>query len=286
MRIVSTTLLALALMIAAACGGSNSAPAASGPLTGNWQFNLSQQEPPPATAVSVSGFIQQSGTSVEGSVTVPTDPSGNCGGVVTLTGDANGQNVSLSINQNGTVLNFTGTVDYPNASMSGSYAGQGGSCFNKPTTGTWSAVQIPSISGSFTGNLSNSAYMALLGVTAPIQVSGTLTQSPNAGANASVTGTITATGYPCFSTATLAGTVSGQNVYLAIYSYTGEQIGTLGAVDDAATVSSVSGGIQVMGKLSLEFTTTAGTFGPCPAVNGVTFDEPNACLAISPAVCK
>ncbi len=289
MRIVRTTLLALILMAAAACSSnnSNSTTAPNGPLTGNWQFNLSQEQPPPATALSVSGFLQESGTSVAGSVSVPTDPTGNCGGVVSLTGSTNGQNISFSIDQNGTVLNFTGAVDYSSGSMSGSYAGEAGTCFSRPTTGTWTAVQVPSISGSFTGNLSDSEYMLVLtglNPPTPIPISGTLTQSASAnGSNASVTGTITATGYPCFNTATLVGTISGQNLYLAVYSYTGEEIGSLGIVGDAATVTSDSSGISLSGKLTLGGIAGSGEYGPCPAIeNGLVQDSANACLAIGP----
>jgi hypothetical protein len=288
-RILVTTLLALILMVAAACSSSNSTPVQNGPLSGNWQFNLQQNEPSPATALSFSGFLQESlesgGNALAGSLEVPTDPTGDCGGVVALTGSVNGQTVTFSVNQNGTVLTFTGTAEYNSNAMSGSYAGPGGSCFEKPTTGTWSATLVPPISGSFTGYLSNSAYMAELGITTPIPVSGTLTQSDSAGgSNASVAGTITATGYPCFSTATLVGTVSGQNLLLAVYSYTGEQIGSLGSSGAPATITSGSTGTSVSGSLTLGGRTASGEFGPCPAIeNGTVEDSADACLGISPS---
>lgn len=294
MKIAIATLLAV-ILLTAACGGGSSTATSNGPLTGNWQFILTQQEPPPTTPVPVSGFLQESGNNtLVGSVSVPTDPQGNCGGVVPLTGNVNGQNVSFSVNQNGTVLEFTGTIGSGNTStcsgnpsmMSGSYSGQAGSCFLKPTTGTWCASLIPSISGSFSGYLSGSSYMGLLGQYNPIPVSGTLTQSANmVASNASVTGTIIAIGYPCFSTATLVGTVSGQNLLLAVYSYTGEEIGTLGYSGTPTTITNTSSGISLSGQLVLGGVSASGSFGPCPPVDSIVSDISTACLAISPAVC-
>jgi hypothetical protein len=301
-KILLTASLALLVLITAGCGSSaNTTPVETGALTGNWQFNLSQEVPRPPTTVSISGFLQQSETNLAGSVSVPQAPSGSCGGVVALTGVANGQNVNFSVNQNGTVLTFVGTIDFSTTSMSGTYSGPAGSCFNKATSGTWSAFLVPSISGSFTGNLANSQYMEELtgqNPPTPIAVSGTLTQSPNTqgGSNASVTGTITATGYPCMSSGTLVGTVSGQNLILDVYSYEGEQIGYLGGGNSgspvticssnnpACTTSSSSSGISLSGPFALGGTSTAGSFGPCPPIP-IKFDTATACLAISPAVC-
>jgi hypothetical protein len=276
-KILVTTLLALLLLVAVGCSSSaNTTAGANGPLTGNWQFTLSQQYPRPATTLSISGFLQESGSNVVGSVSVPTDPSGNCGGVVPLTGNISGQDITFSVSQNGTVLTFTGTTSYSTGAMSGTYAGPGGSCFTKPTSGTWSAFLVPSISGSFAGTLTGSMYMSNLGDTKPIPVSGTFVQGLSNGAsNASVTGTITATGYPCFYTATLVGTVSGQNLILAVYSYTGEQIGALGIYSAPATITSGSSGVSVSGDLSLG----SGSTGPCP---GNVSDETTAQLSLSP----
>jgi hypothetical protein len=285
-RILVTILLGLLLSIAVGCGSSSPAPTPYVALQGNWQFNLAQADPLPATTLSVSGFLQSQGATLTGSVSVPSDPSGNCGGVVSLTGTQNSQNVNFSIDQNGTVLSFTGTIGSDVNSMSGTYAGPAGTCFNKPTSGTWTAVSIPPVNGAFTGNLANSQYMTVLtglNPPKPIPVSGTLTQSASAdGSNASVTGTITATGYPCFNTATLVGTVSGQNLVLAVYSYAGEQIGSLGTGAAPLTVSSSTTGISLSGLLTLGGIAGSGQFGPCPAIeNGLVEDFADACFVIS-----
>jgi hypothetical protein len=289
-RIVATASLAVFLLILTACGGGTNSPiATSGPLNGNWQLDLLQEEPRPATPLSVSGFVQQSRTdALTGSVALPTDPDyDNCGGVGPLDGTISGQNVSFTVNQAGTILDFTGTISPDNTSMSGDYQAPGGGCFTTPTTGTWNAFLIPPISGSFTGTLANSAYMSLLtGVTppAPVSIAGTLTQSANVGSSsASVTGTITAVGYPCFSSASVVGTVSGQNVLLAVYGYTGEQIGSLGIVGDPTIAQGTSSGVSLTGSLILGGVTPSGKFGPCPAIgNDQVSDTATAQLQITP----
>jgi len=241
-----------------------------------------QQYPYPPTALSVSGFLAASNGSLTGSVQGPTilgsNGTHNCGGVGPVTGTITGQNVTFSINPGGTVFNFTGVISSDNTSMSGDYQALSGACYvPEATTGTWTAVLVPPMNGSFTGSLSNSAYMSLLtGVSppAPIAVSGTFAQSTNAGAsNASLTGTITAVGYPCFTTATVTGTVSGESVILSVFGYDGSQIGVLGTASGPATAAPGSSGLTLdtvgtTGPLTLGKTSATTTVGPCPPLNG------------------
>ncbi len=280
MRVLLTTLLAILSFAFTGCGGSSSSNSttAGGPLTGNWQINLVQEYPSPVTPLSVSGFLTQSDQTVVGSVQGPTITNAKgaaCGGTAQITGTVYGQTVALTENLGGTSYNFTGTLSADYQSMSGDYAGQGGACFIQGTTGTWSALLIPPLNGNFTGTLSGSSYMTLLtGVTpaAPIQVSGSITQSSNAGgSNASLTGTITAVGYPCFSTVSLSGTISGQNVYLNVFDYTGEPVGFLGVPSSPATVvvPSSGGGYSLVDNnvgngLQLGIYNGTSTVGPCP----------------------
>ena len=282
-RVLATTALAFLLLISASCGGSSASSKGNdpqsgiiGPLSGNWQLILLQQEPTPATELLVSGFLQESNNTFSGSVSGPNivNSSGtlNCGGVSQLTGTANGKNVTFSMSPGGTVFTFTGTISGDYLSMSGDYQAQGGACFTAPLVGTWNAFLIPPLNGSFTGTLSNSSYMAdLTGISpaAPISVSGTMTQSPNIGAsNATLTGTISATGYPCFSTVSVSGTISGQNVILSVFGYNGSQIGVLGSPATPAIVSSTPNGpLLSNGDLSLGKATATTVVGPCPALN-------------------
>jgi hypothetical protein len=278
-RVLLTTLVVFLSFTFTACGGSgpSSSTTAGGPLTGNWQMSLVQEYPAPVTPLSVSGFLTQSNQTLAGSVEGPTitKTSGTvCGGTAQITGTVNGQTVAFTENLGGTTYNFTGTLSSDNQSMAGVYVGQGGACFAQPTTGTWSALLIPPLDGNFTGTLSGSSYMALLtGITpvAPITVSGSITQSSNAGgSNASLTGTITATGYPCFSTVSLSGTISGQNVYLNVFEYNGEPVGFLGVPSSPATaVPNAKGGVSLVDNnvgngLQLGIYNGTSTVGPCP----------------------
>jgi hypothetical protein len=270
-RTIVTALLVFLLLTLTACGGGSSPPppAASGPLAGNWQMVLLQEN---QSSLSVSGFLADINNTLTGSVQVP--PLGNqnrCGGVSPLTGTVDGQNVTFSVNEFGTTVTFNGTISSDNQSMSGDFQGLGGACLTQPTTGTWNAFLIPPLNGNFTGTI-NSAYMELLqGLQnpVPVTVSGSFTESTNAGAsNATLSGTITAVGYPCFTTASLTGTISGQNVYLQIYNYNGEQIGTLGALAAPATVVVGKNDLSLVDASSSGLLLESSSPGPCPPIAG------------------
>lgn len=203
----------------------------------------------------------------------------NCGGIGSVTGSVSGQNVTIAVNEGGTTLNFTGSLSSDGTSMSGNYQGPGGGCYTTPTTGTWNGFLIPPLSGNFSGTI-NSSYMQILQgaqTPVPVAVDGSITQSTNAGAgNATLTGTISAGSYPCFSSASLSGTISGQNVYLNIFGYNGVQIGTLGQPGTVGAPGSPATVVVKSGKVSLVDTSNSGLFlgaftgtgtvGPCPSI--------------------
>jgi hypothetical protein len=290
-RIVAAASLTLLLLILAGCGSTSKSSTSDpqsgiiGPLTGNWQLTLLQQEPRPSTQLSVSGFLQQSSNSLTGSVQGPNiignnGSTVNCAGISSLTGTISGQTVSFSVNPGGTTFNFTGNISPDFESMSGDYQALGGACLTVPLSGTWNAFLIPPLNGNFTGTITNSSYMAVLtgmNPAAPVTVSGTISQGDSAGAsNATLTGTFSAVGYPCLTTASLTGTISGQNVYLDIFGYNGVQIGTLGqpgvgtTPGSPATVEVTSTGLSLVdastGGLFLGAFTGVGTVGPCPSL--------------------
>lgn len=291
-KFVAAALLALLLLVLAGCGSSSKSSTSDppsgiiGPLTGNWQLTLLQQEPRPSTQLSVSGFLHQSGNSLTGSVQGPNiignnGSTVNCAGVSSLTGTISGQTVSFSVNPGGTTFNFTGNISPDFQSMSGDYQALGGACLTEPLSGTWNAFLIPALNGNFTGTIINSNYMQVLtgmNPAPPVTVSGTINQGNSAGAsNATLTGTISAVGYPCFTTASLTGTISGQNVYLDIFGYNGVQIGTIGqpgvgtTAGTPAAVEVTPSGLSLVGAstggLSLGASTGTGvTVGPCPAL--------------------
>jgi hypothetical protein len=273
-KLLSLAILAFLLLALVTCGGGNSSSSVvtSGALSGNWQFTLTQnypiqQNPAP---IPVAGFLTETKNSLTGSLEVPIlGLNSNCAGVSSATGTVSGQNVTIAINNGGNVLTLTGALASDNTSMTGTYQALGGACFTTPTTGSWTAILIPPVNGSFTGTLTGSTYMqALTGVTppAPIVVSGTMTQSANFGAsNATLTGTMTAAGYPCFTTASLSGTVSGQSIILTIFAYNGNPIGTTG--NWSVAPPSASSGLGISGgTLALGSGVGASTVGPCPLI--------------------
>jgi len=282
------------LFAAESCGGGSSTPSntTSGPLAGNWQFFMVQGEPRPQSSFGASGFIQQNSDSLTGNIAFPATQNTvnpNCGGVATMTGTVSGSAVQLSFDVGGSSLTFTGTLAGDNKSMTGSYQGPGGGCFTHSTSGTWTALIVPSLNGTFTGELTNSTYMeALNGITpsTPISITGSLVELQTTGAsNATLSGTINAVGYPCFSSATVSGTISGENVYLTVFGYNGLAIGTFGAANSAPAIASAgANGAILNGTLRLESQTGSTLTGPCPpvtsgTVSGVTYDQPQASLS-------
>jgi len=288
-KILATASLTLIILALTACGGSNpsSSTVAGGALTGNWQFSLSQLYPAPAKSLFVSGFLTQSNDVLAGSVVGPTivNSSGivNCGGTAEISGTISSQSVTFIEDLGGTAYNFTGTISSDSHSMSGQFSAPGGACFTTATSGTWSAVLVPPLNGNFTGTISGSNYMALLtgaNPVAPIAVSGSITQSTNAGASvATLTGTITAVGYPCLTTGSLTGTISGQNVYLNVYDYSGALVGDLGQPSGSAGTPGSPATVVVdsTSGISLVDSNSTGLFlgvyngtsvvGPCPPLS-------------------
>jgi hypothetical protein len=282
-RVLGTASLALLFLILAACGGgAHPTSSTSNALSGNWQLVLFQEYPGPKTTLSISGFLAQADDAITGSVQAPSEGTKNlCGGVSPLSGTINGQNVAFSVNEAGTVFSFTGAISSDNQSMSGDYQAQGGACFIQSTTGTWNAFLVPPLNGNFTGTI-DSSYVGFLqtGVASstgvPIPVSGSIAQSSNGGAsNATLTGTINAVGYPCFATASLTGTISGQNVYMDVFDYNGEQIGTLGVPQASpgiagtpATVMTTASGMSLVGDGQAGLALGNGAVDPCPPLAG------------------
>jgi hypothetical protein len=197
-----------------------------------------------------------------------------------------GQNTTLVINNGGTELNLTGALSSDEKSMTGSYTGPGGGCFTTPTSGTWTASLIPPLNGNFSGEITESTYMSVLvfgtisntSQAPSIPVSGTVTQLGGPGSsNATLSGTISAVGYPCFSTATFTGTISGQNVYISIFGYNSQQIGTVGVLPAGPATPGIpaivtvdqTGGVSLVAGSATDHVFFLGSsappaFGPCP----------------------
>jgi len=240
------TLLLCVLCASTACGGGSSAtPPPSNLLSGNFEISLARHLHPDEPLI-LTGFLQQTGTSISGSVIFNGSPipGGGCSGVGPVTGGIDGQNLSLSINEFGQDVSLTGTVPSVGAALGGQYSTIAGACIDF-STGTWSAVQVKPIAGPFHGTLVSPA--------GTVEVTGTLDQGSNTGAsNAPLSGSITA-GTPApfcayLTTATVTGFISGTAVTLNLFSANGTQISQIPAT--VSTDGTALTGTYVFPKLS------------------------------------
>lgn len=249
--------LAIAMLITA-CGSSsksNSSSSSSG-ISGNWQMSLQ-----PSNAnwkpSSQSGFLMDNNGTLTGGMAFQDTA---CPGVGNVSGSVNGSNLTFTVNPAGVDIEYTGSLTQSNT-MAGSYTILSTGCsgtYSAPQTGTWTANQVSTLNVTLQGTFISSHKNA----PATYTITGKLTQGSNTGASsASVSGTISTTGYCFFTTANVAGTISGTSVVLNLVASDGvTQLG------------------QVAGTTSLDGTTFSGTYrmiglGPGntpPCVNGDT----------------
>ena len=164
--------------------------------------------------------------------------------------------------------------------------GQLVSCGSAQDGGTWSATLVPPVTGSFQGFFHSTAS----GTGFPNQdfaLSGTLTQGPNMGtSSATVTGTLVfqdpvslLNDYPCLTTASVNGTISGNTVLLQIYGTNGADVGQIGqtpgsngsAPTSPVTLDRAPGGFMLHNTGGSGYMVTT---KPCPFT-----DSGNLCLA-------
>jgi hypothetical protein len=231
-RWLAASLCWCALLCTVACGNSSNPPA--GPVSGNWQMQL--VGPNTDQPWQLSGFLLQSGNSVTGSfVSVPNATTGfGCNGVGPVSGTLNSQNnLKLDVNVSGQDVSLTASFpsEAPSskAPLTGQFSTLAAGCTSS-STGTWSAVPVTPLAGSFHGTFTSTAVFSA----APVDVTGTLNQGPNVGtSNDTLTGTINASGPTRFcsylNSATITGLVSGTQVTLDLFGPDGSQIGHLGS---------------------------------------------------------
>ncbi|MGO9538995.1 MAG: choice-of-anchor D domain-containing protein [Terriglobales bacterium] len=213
-------------------------------------------------------------------------PPINCNnGTASLTGTVSGQTVSLtatvaSLGPSGptpTTQTFTlsGQLSADGSSIKGTYgltagyyqpaqgvilngqpnvpcgAAQDGTAPDAPT---WSATLVPPLSGGFQG------FFHSTSTNQDFPVSGTFSQGPNiAATSATVTGSVLfqdpvtlLNDFPCFGSASLNGTISGNNVLLQVFSSSGTAVGQIGQTPlssnppAAVTYDSTQGGGYVV----------------------------------------
>lgn len=297
---VSQAVLRLILLLVAvcmlwACGGSTSKSSAadSGPLSGNWQFQLTTDNSfaspdqncapattPPTPSFCVGGFLLQKTGTLSGqlayTITVPSQPGTFCNsGSATVSGTVSGQNVTLTAVAGGQTFSLTGTLTSDGSTMMGTYSSSGQGCGNAQSGVPWSATSVPPLSGAIQGGLHSVSSQVTNLQDRAFPVTGTLSQGPNTGASsATVTGTLNFQNYPCVETASVTGQISGNSVILRLIGLDGSNIGAIGGSATSGTQASFTSTnhgyvIKGTGQFAYEVSTKQCSTG----------DQGNICLA-------
>ena len=241
-------LLLAGLIALSGCGGGTSSQSQSiGSIAGNWQFTMAGPADNSFLGGMQGGFLLQKNGVVTGgviySIMLPPQPGGSptlCNsGSAPVTGTINGQNVTLIAVAGAQSFTLTGTLSNNGSTMMGTYTSTDGQGCGTAQTGLqWSATLVPPLTGPIQGNFHSSINPTLRNQDFP--VSGTLTQGENIGAsNATVTGTLNFDGYPCLTTASVNGQISGNSVILQIIASNGLNAGQIGAAPGASNPSPV-----------------------------------------------
>ncbi|MGB8114877.1 MAG: hypothetical protein WCF22_13940, partial [Candidatus Sulfotelmatobacter sp.] len=285
--------LVAALIALSSCGGSSSnltQPQASGQLAGNWQFTMSPPVDNSFVGGPLGGFLLQNNDgTVTGSVGYAISngqPPAMCNsGAAAVTGSVSGQTVTLTIVASPQIFTLNGTLSASGTTIMGTYSSTEGSLTGGIRCGTaqsglqWTAVSVPPLTGSIQGFFHSVNNPALQNQVFP--VTGTFTQGENIGAsNATITGTVSFQGYPCLSSASVNGQVSGSSVILQIIGSNGLNDGQIGnyasstSVLSPVSVLSSAAGVVLQGKNGYGVSTSS-----CPGGNNPG-DLGDICLGV------
>ena len=298
MKSLWVLLLASAMMLSA-CGGGASSGGSPPPavLSGNWQFAMAEQINPDPTQPSFTGgvqggFLVQNKGSVTGTVvySVTLQPPAGSGGTpavcnsrsASISGTITGQSVTLTGVAGAQTFTFTGTLSLDGSTMSGSYSStDGAGCGIATTQTTWSAILVPPLQGTIAGSFHSTGGASGL-TNQDFQVTGFLSQGQNIGASSvAVTGTLNFANYPCLTTTSLKGQISGNTVVLQLLGTGGSNLGQIGASASLPENSLVTFDSTANGYVlhSLVGTAYAVTTQVCPGSNPPG-DEGYVCLAL------
>lgn len=272
------------------------------------------------------GFLLQKNGSITGQTAFsielppsqPTNPPTTCNaGTATVSGTVSGQSVSLSavmgtldVHGNATTQTLTlngGTLSADNSTIQngtwtlspGYYTVQTNGpnqflpCGGEPQDkGPWSATLVPPLTGGFQGFFHSTTGTSFTNQDFP--VSGTFTQGPNLGApTATVTGTLLfqdpvtlLNDYPCLTTASVNGTISGNSVLLQVFSTNGTVVGQIGQIPESTntttstvTLDNIQGG-YVLHNLSGVKSFQSGGGYAVTTKSCSSGDSGNLCLAL------
>jgi hypothetical protein len=284
------------VLLFSGCGSShsNSNSSAGAPqIAGNWQFTMTPPSDGSFLGGIQGGFLLQTNNSnsVNGAVVYSVQLPPLPGGVPTIcssgsapvTGNLNGQSVNLTVSTGDQSFTLNGGLSADGTTMMGTYTSTGAKgCGTKQAGLQWTALLVPSVTGAIQGNF-HSALSTAVAQGQDFAVTGSLTQGENIGAsNATVTGTLTFQGYPCLTTASVNGQISGNAVILQVIGTNGLNAGQIGApIGDSkpspVSVVTSSVGTVLQGAFGYGISTSA-----CPGGN-LAGDIGDVCLAIGNA---
>jgi hypothetical protein len=309
LALLTVTLLTATLMLSS-CGSTFGSSQNNETVAGNWQYTMA---PPPDGSFLgglQGGFLLQTNSAVTGStayaVSLPLLPYPCNSGTAAITGSVSGQSVTLTAVAGSQTFTLGGTLSFDGSTMVGTYkstagtASDGSPCGSAQTGLQWSALLVPSMTGPIQGSFHSSGGIAGLDEQVFL-VSGGLLQAANTGAsNASVTGNLTflnpttnLSDYPCFTSASVSGQISGNILNLQVLAADGSTWGEIGELPgsngvtgvNAVAVASAAGGAVISGSGP---TYIVGS-NSCPQSSGSTLsvgnagDYGNICLALGSA---
>ncbi len=297
-----------AILVLPGCGGaSSSSSQSSGALSGNWQFTLTAPTDGSFVGGPTGGFLlhEDGKQSVTGavvySITAPQVSQTVCNsGSAPVTGTISGQTVTLTIVAGDQSFTLKGTLSSNGQTIMGTYSSTDGKGCGTAQAGLdWSAVSVAPLTGAVQGTFHSTGAGSTAGLRdQDFAVTGMLTQGENIGAsNATITGVLTFVGYPCLSTVSVNGQISGSSVVLQLIGTDGLNAGQIGAPAGSSTpypapvaFESVAGGAHVLHGLNgygvdtktCKLANTPGDVGNiCLAVgNSTTCTQP---ITLSPA---
>ncbi len=307
-RVFPPAVAVIVMMALTACGGGGTSgdPQQSAGLSGNWQFTMTPQtdgnsSDPTFSGGLQGGFLLQNGSSITGQLVYAITSSsisstGPCNsGSAPVTVMVSGQSLTITETAGTQSYTLTGTLSSDGSTMMGTYtttagtAADGSPCGYAETGLSWSAVSVPTVTGTVQGFFHSTATAPF--VNQDFVVSGSLTQSPNIGAsNATVTGTLSfidlatnLSDYPCLSSAVVNGEISGNTVVLQIIGTNGAAEGQIGGTTlgmSAVNLNSTPNGFVLQNAVSPGYAVntkacSGSSLGPAAG------DYGNICLALN-----
>jgi hypothetical protein len=292
---MAVLMLTMAMIALSSCSsGSGLEPSqGAGQYAGNWQFTMTAPADNSFLGGLQGGFLLQNNQSLSGQATyavyLPPASSGAAptlcnSGTAPVTGNINGSTVTLTAVAGPQTFTLIGTLSASGTTLIGTYSStENKGCGTAQSGVQWTAISVPALTGTIQGffhsGSAGSADPTLKNQLFP--VTGTFTQGENIGAsNATVTGTLSFTGYPCLSSVSVNGQVSGSTAVLQLIGSNGLSAGQIGAPTGFSNPGPVSILSSAAG-LVLQGTNAYGvSSSSCPASTSIAGDVGDICLGI------